>query len=288
MLSKVLIVINGYKVADGILFQVDRLSQEFTKRGVRVDIKKNTEILCYIEDGNIVSKLGKYDSVLYLDKDRYVAEMLERVGYKVFNSSSAISLCDDKMLTHIALSQANIAMPTTIAASLCFTDNGNREYLLDIKNKLGYPLIVKENYGSLGKQVYLVNNDKELLDLENKLIHTPHIFQKFIESSKGVDFRIIVIDNKVVACMKRENKHSYLSNLAAGGKAEAVELPKEYFDMAITASKILKLDYCGVDILKGPHGEPILSEVNSNAFFRGIEEVTDINVAKAYVDYILK
>ena len=52
--------------------------------------------------------------------------------------------------------------------------------------------------------------------------------------------------------------------------------------------RIAQIDYCGVDLLKGPHGEPILCEVNSNAFIQGIEKVTGINVAGAYASYIYK
>ena len=88
--------------------------------------------------------------------------------------------------------------------------------------------------------------------------------------------------------MKRENPNSYLSNLAAGGTASKVDLPKEYLDVAEKCASILDLDYCGVDILEGPNGEPIVSEVNSNAFYEGIEKTTGINVAGCYVDYLLK
>ncbi|MCQ2793736.1 MAG: RimK family alpha-L-glutamate ligase, partial [Bacilli bacterium] len=153
---------------------------------------------------------------------------------------------------------------------------------------VGLPMIVKENYGSLGKQVYFVETKEQLLELDNKLIHIPHIYQEFIKSSKGKDYRIIVINHKVVAYMKRENEHSYLSNLATGGTASVVKLPQSYLDMAVKASEILGLDYCGADILEGPNGEPILSEVNSNAFYEGIEKTTGINVAGCYVDYLIK
>ena len=37
----------------------------------------------------------------------------------------------------------------------------------------------------------------------------------------------------------------------------------------------------------GEHGEPIFCEANSNAFMKGIESVTGINVAERYVDWIL-
>lgn len=288
MNKKVLIVINGYGLATGIIHQVKRLDEEFSKRGIKVDVIKNTEVFTMLDNGNSEVGLPKYDFIIYLDKDRYVAGILEKAGYRLFNSVQSIVKCDDKMLTHICLADHNIKMPKTISSTLCYTDNGNREYLEKIAKNLGFPMIIKENYGSLGKQVYLIKDKKELLEIENKLIHVPHIFQEFIECSKGKDFRIIVIGHKVVAYMKRENKNSYLSNLATGGTACVVELPKNYLDLAVKASKILELDYCGVDILEGPAGEPILSEVNSNAFYEGIEKTTGVNVAGCYVDYLLK
>jgi len=286
-MKRVLIIINGYGLAGGIQHQVQRLKEEFLKRGVNVEIIKNTQVFAYIFEGNIDVSLPKFDFVLYLDKDRYVAELLEKAGYKLYNSIEPITKCDDKMLTHICLANEGIKMPTSISSTLCYTDNGNRDYLNAIIEKIGLPMIVKENFGSLGKQVYLANNHAELLEIENKLIHIPHIFQQYIECSKGKDYRIIVIGGKVIAYMKRENPHSYLSNLATGGTASKVDLPKLYLDVAEKCAKILKLDYCGVDILEGPNGEPIVSEVNSNAFYEGIEKTTGINVAGCYVDYLL-
>ena len=287
MNKNVLIVINGYGLASGIAHQVKRLQEEFSKREVKTTVIKNTEVFAYLEKGNVSVSLPKFDFVLYLDKDRYVASLLEKAGYKLFNSIDSIIKCDDKMLTHICLSNQNIKMPTTISSTLCYTDNGNRDYLKIVEKKLGFPMIIKENYGSLGKQVYLAKDEKELIEIENKLIHIPHIFQEYISCSSGKDYRLIVIGHEVVAYMKRENKNSYLSNLAAGGTASVVKLPKNYLDVAIKASQILGLDYCGVDLLEGPDGEPILSEVNSNAFYEGIEKTTGINVAGCYVDYLL-
>lgn len=284
---KGLIIVNGYGLAQGIEHQIMRLKEEFSKRNVDVDLKRNNSLLVYVEDGDIKTVLGKYDFIVYLDKDRFVARMLEKLGYHLFNCSKAIELCDDKMLTHIALANNGIKMPLTISSTLCYRDDGNRNIVDEVEKKLSFPLIVKENYGSLGRQVYLINNHEELLEVENRLIHTPHIFQQFISSSRGVDYRVIVINHQVVAYMKRENKNSYLSNLACGGRAYVTKIDPRYLDAAIRASEILGLDYCGVDLLIGPNGEPILSEVNSNAFYDGIEATTNINVAGSYVDYIL-
>lgn len=287
MSKKGLIIINGFGVAEGIQHQLKRLKEEFSKKGVTVDVRTSTDVFSYLSEGYVKSTLPHYDFVIYTDKDRYIAEELERAGYRLFNSSSSIVKCDDKMLTHLSLSDQGIKMPKTISSPLCYRDDGNRKYLDNVIEIIGLPMIVKENYGSLGRQVYFVTNKNELLDLENKLIHVPHIFQQFIASSKGKDYRIIVIGGKAVAYMKRENKFSYLSNLATGGKSYVVDLPKTYLEVAEKAAKILELDYCGVDLLEGENGEPILSEVNSNAFYEGIEKTTGINVARLYVDYIL-
>lgn len=288
MIKKVLLIINGYELADGIKRQVKRLTEEFSKRNIETQVIKNTEVFAYILKENVNISLPKCDFILYLDKDRYIAELLEKSGYKLFNSIDAITKCDDKMLTHIVLSNNGILMPSTISSTLCYHDNGNRDYLDKVIETIGLPMIVKENYGSLGKQVYLAKSKERLLELENKLIHVPHLYQEFVSSSVGRDYRIIVIGNKVVAYMKRENTKSYLSNLAAGGTATKCVLPQSYLDVAEKASKILGLDYCGVDILEGPNGEPIISEVNSNAFYEGIEKTTGVNVAGCYVDYLLK
>lgn len=287
-MKRVLIIINGYGLAEGIKHQVERLKEEFSKRGVEVEIIKNTQVFAYIFEGKTKIDLPKFDFVLYLDKDRYVAGLLEKAGYKLYNSIDSIIKCDDKMLTHICLADHDIKMPTTISSTLCYTDNGNRDYLKLVEEKISLPMIVKEVYGSLGKQVYFAKNHEELLDIENKLIHVPHIFQEFISSSYGKDYRIIVIGGKVVAYMKRENPNSYLSNLAAGGTSSKTKLPDEYLKIAEKCASILGLDYCGVDILEGPNGEPIVSEVNSNAFYEGIEKTTGVNVAGCYVDYLLK
>ena len=114
------------------------------------------------------------------------------------------------------------------------------------------------------------------------------MYQEFISSSFGFDYRLILIGGKFVAGMRRHNENGdFRSNIAQGGKGEKMEIPLPYIRLAEKAAQILKLDYCGVDLLKGKDGEPILCEVNSNAFLKGIEEVTGINIAYLYARYIV-
>ena len=116
----------------------------------------------------------------------------------------------------------------------------------------------------------------------------PHLYQEYIGNKFGEDIRVIVIGGKAVSSMRRKNDKDFRSNIALGGKGEKIELRKEYKDVAENCAKVLGLDYCGVDLLSGSNDEPIVCEVNSNAFFEEIENITKMNIAKAYCEYIIK
>jgi RimK family alpha-L-glutamate ligase len=288
MTQKGLIVVNTYEVFPSVEHMVSRLKEEFAKLGISFDVLSSGELPLWVsEDGKIQHGDLPYDFAIYLDKDPYVASMLEDAGLRLFNKADAIRLCDDKMLTYLSLSDKGIKMPKTIPGPLRYSKKDSDVFLKRIEANFSFPIVVKENYGSLGRNVYLVQNKSELEELENRLSYSPRLYQELIASSFGVDNRIIVIGGKAIAWMKRKSDNGdFRSNIALGGHGEGVNLPQNYIMMAENCAKILGLDYAGIDILNGPEGEPILCEVNSNAFIKGIEEVTGINVAKAYADYI--
>lgn len=288
MTQKGLIVVNTYEVFPSVEHMVSRLKEEFAKLGIVFDVLSSGELPLWVsEDGKIQHGDLPYDFAIYLDKDPYVASMLEDAGLRLFNKADAIRLCDDKMLTYLSLSDKGVKMPKTISGPLRYSKKDSDVFLKRIEASFSFPIVVKGNYGSLGRNVYLVQNKTELKELENRLSYSPRLYQELVASSFGVDNRIIVIGGKAIAWMKRKSDNGdFRSNIALGGHGEGVNLPQNYIMMAENCAKILGLDYAGIDILNGPDGEPILCEVNSNAFIKGIEEVTGINVAKAYADYI--
>lgn len=227
---------------------------------------------------------------VYLDKDKYLIDAIEK-RMPVFNSGKSTFLCDDKMVTFQALRNSGIRTPLTIPAPLCYSqspDQGSIDLFLDIVEKeLGYPMICKESYGSLGKQVYLIKNREEL-ELKNKeLINVTHLFQKFYSESQGRDYRVLTIGGKVVASMERINDHDFRSNIAEGGVGKPVTLSPEFIEMAERVSNILGLDYGGIDLIKANDGKPVFIEANSNCFFSEIEKVTKINITKILVEHII-
>lgn len=290
MLKTGLAILNAYIQTPASLHFFKRMKEELGSLGVALDYKTNSEILTYISGSGdlFVKEMKKYDFVLYLDKDLYVSEMIEKAGIRLFDNAEAIRLCDDKMLTYISLSNKGIRMPKTISAPLNYAGIDDETFVKQVAEDLAFPIVAKDNFGSLGKEVYLIKNYDELVSFEKEHKFSAHLYQQFIESSKGHDFRIIVIGGKVVASMKRSNDNGdFRSNVAQGGHGETVELPSSFVEAAEKAAKILKLDYCGVDLLDDENGNPVLCEVNSNAFLQEIERITGKNIAGVYAKHIV-
>lgn len=276
------IIINAYRKPFNTVKQAERLKKEFESLKVTCDI---------IDHGYLnFTEILKYDFAVYLDKDKYLSLNLSSKGLKLFNSHEAIRVCDDKGETYIALAKKGVKIPKTLFAPLCYDINENIDIseATSLVNSLSLPIVVKESFGSMGKGVYKADTIEELYSLMKELKNKPHLYQEYLGKRFGEDIRVIVIGGKAVASMRRKNDRDFRSNIALGGKGEKIDLPIAYKKLAEKCAKSLKLDYCGVDILTGNNNEPIVCEVNSNAFFEEIEKITGVNVAKIYCEYIIR
>ncbi len=285
---KGLIVINGYPAGEKFLRQGARIQSALIALGVKTDLVKNGEI--YAVEGEGSSRLFHgYDFAVYLDKDKYLGYALEGEGLRLFNRASAVENCDDKLRTYQALRNAGVQLIKSIPAPLCYTQGAkpSEVFLQSVAKELGFPLVAKKSYGSFGAGVQLVRGYAELLALEEEWLHTPHFYQRYIAEAAGRDIRALVIGGKVVAAMERvAASGEFRSNIELGGKGRAMEIPKACEEVAIRAATALRLDYCGVDLLLTNEGVAVC-EVNSNAFFEGLEEATGVDVAAAYAAHIV-
>lgn len=280
------------------------LVSAFRKKGCELTIKTNAQLMPVI-DGNAqctilnsqfnnsatppspcAGDLGRF--VVFFDKDILLAEYLESRGLRLFNPSAAIAACDDKRLTALRLS-GKIKMPRTVIAPMTYDNIGftNYDFLDDAAKTLGFPLVVKEAFGSFGKQVYLVNDMKELKQCVRSA-GTKLLFQELITSSFGRDVRVQVVGGKVIASVLRTGAPgSFISNVTGGGKMEYIKADKPFEETAVEACRLLGLDFGGVDLLFGNGGEPVLCEINSNAHFKNLLDACGINAADVIADYVL-
>ena len=205
-----------------------------------------------------------------------VLHMLKMLGVSIYNDGKAIERTVDKVMTSFLLHQAGVATPQTWVCE-------SRHYAHHIIEK-NEQLVIKPIFGSQGQGVRLVNSHKLPLPMD-AFVDGVFYLQSFIQSTH--DYRVFVIHGKVVASMKRTGTH-WVNNVAAGGHCEAVQPNIMMMELALQAALALEIDYCGVDIIQAASGEYYVLEVNSIPAWKGLQSVTEVNIAQLLVDDFLR
>ena len=261
-----------------------KIAEELCARDIPTQVIKSSEVRLSVGKG--LQGEIPFDFAVFLDKDDHFARMLEGRGIRLFNKAESVRLADDKLLTHIALAPY-LRQPETIPSPLLFAGEDDPAFLDRVESELGYPVVVKQCVGAFGRQVFLARDREELAALRARLLREPHLYQKFVDTGAS-DIRVITIGGRAVAAMKRTATTSgeFRANAELGGRGERIEITTDLKEIAETASRALGLEYAGVDLLWDEQGY-LVTEVNSNAHFKLIEEVTGTHVAALYADYIL-
>lgn len=287
------IVYNGYLPGTKFLDFAEWIQEAAQKRQISTTIYKNNELLSLLA-GDVLEVLhpqqvAKPDFVVFTDKDIYLAKQLELMGIPVFNSAESIEKSDDKIAAYQTLAAERLPIPRTIIAPKIFakTSQFNPGDFQHAIITLGFPMIIKEAFGSFGEQVYLVYTAEEMFEKVHELHPKPFMLQEFIASSKGTDMRLQIVGNQVVAAMTRHAENDFRANVTAGGTMKKYQPSVQEKKIAVAATKAIGADFAGIDLLFGPNGTPLICEVNSNAHIRNIFDCTGINTADYIIDYII-
>ena len=247
--------------------------------GMELSVMTNAELAPIVDSAEFIPAV--YDFVLFWDKDVALAMQLEQRNLPVFNSADSILRCDDKALTYLTLKRAGLPMPRTILAPKTFPTVGytTTAFVDEAAERLGFPLVLKECFGSFGQQVYLFDDLESLRAKVVSLAGTPMLFQELVEESRGRDMRVNVVGDRVVASIRRYSLNGdFRSNLTLGGGMEAYTPAPAEAELALSAARELGLTFAGVDVLFGKDG-PLICEVNSNAHFKTTLACTGVNMA---------
>ena len=153
------LIVNGFLGSDKFNELYGYLARAARKRGIELEIKTADSLI------SVVGEEPSYtrpDFVLFWDKDIHLARRLEKEGLRLFNSADAVEICDNKILTAIALS-TKVATPRTVISPKTFEGVGysSLDFVENATRVLGLPMIIKEAYGSFGAQVYLASTLEE-------------------------------------------------------------------------------------------------------------------------------
>ncbi len=283
------LIYNGFWNPSAPPDPVLRLAKAAEERGVHMESVPNTQLTADLGDG--VSIRGvRMGFAFFWDKDIRLARALESAGVRLYNRADAIEVCDDKAATHLRLAAARLPMPRTLIAPMTYREINDQvePFCQRAEETLGYPMVMKECYGSFGGQVFLVHGGEELRRLARERESRPFLVQELISCSVGEDYRLYMVGGRCAAAMRRYSDNDFRANIGNGGMGEGYTPSREEVRLAAACCRLLGLDFAGVDLLHGPDGQPLVCEVNSNAFMAGITACTGIDVAGVLTDYVLK
>lgn len=263
--------------------QFERYVNSFSKLGIDAFSMPSSEYITALFNDEISVELP--EKVIFLDKDIYLAKLLENKGVKLYNSSECIRICDDKALTYIKMFEEGIPIPKTIIAPKKYSMGQTESWCRKAAEKLGYPVIIKECFGSLGKQVYLAENEKDLLEIVREIGEKPFVFQQFLSKGAGWDIRVIVCGGEVIGAVKRSNENDFRSNAAQGGKVIEAELNEAEKRLAVKAVEAVGAFFAGVDLIMGEDGF-LICEINSNMLFDAAEKALGISISDIIAEKI--
>jgi RimK family alpha-L-glutamate ligase len=301
-------------------FEVDRLETEANKLGVEVNRALYREMTFDLKDGNPKiyirgeeiggeNTLGMWFRVAGTISGKYTEGRnlaIRILGEKVFCANHFGYLKWSRMGK---ISQHGVFLVNDIPVvptKIFYT----KDQVLNsgIGEELGWPVIAKHEKGYQGKSVRKFENQEELNKFVNKINEKNvgmFLWQKYLPTRW--DLRVIVLDGTAIGAMKRTAVgKEFRSNFSLGGAVDKWELSDDDKQLAEKVAKVCGLDYCGVDIMKGPNPSVLRTspldkgvikekndfsyvlEVNRQCQFQGFEKSTGINVAKLVVEMFLK
>lgn len=274
-MKDVLILHNEELNTGSFKHQYESYKNSFEKLGITATVAPSAGYISALFDmgENITA-----DAVIFLDKDVTAAALLESRGIKLFNSAECIRICDDKALTYLTLYNKGIAIPKTVIAPKTYCISQTEKWCKKAAELVGWPLVIKECFGSLGMQVYLAENQEQMLGIVAKIGTKPFVVQEFLEKGAGWDLRVITVGGEVIGAIKRSNGTDFRANAAQGGGVEPYVLSDEQKKLALEAADAVGAFFAGVDLIMGDNGF-VVCEVNSNMLFEAADNALGISVS---------
>ena len=215
--------------------------------------------------------------------------ILERANATLVNPRTTINVCADKYRTALRLADYGLTQPKT---KLINDPEKSIEQVeqADIK----FPLIMKTLRGSKGVGVLFLDSERGL-DSIVQLIHKQDedadlLVQEYIKTD--YDVRVHILGGKFLAAMKRPViEGDFRSNVSQGSKPQNIKLTELEIEECLKASKAVG-GYCtAVAFIPSKNREsqpPYMLEVNSSPGTEGIEEATNMNIAKEVITHFAK
>jgi RimK family alpha-L-glutamate ligase len=234
--------------------------------------------------------LAGYDAVVVrtmppgsLEQVVFRMDLLHRAaarGVTMLNPPAALETCVDKYLATAKLAAAGLPVPPTAVYQ-------HADAALEAFAALGGDVVVKPLFGSEGRGMVRVSDPELAWRTFRALERTQAVLylQRFVPHP-GWDLRVLVLDGRVLAAMRRHARGDWRTNVAQGGRAEAVAPTDVEARLALRAATAVGAVFAGVDLLPGPDGGYSVLEVNAVPGWRALAPACGVDVAAAVVRHL--
>ena len=269
-----------------------RILEEGLGHGLEVDVFSIREVRFEVTEHGMEVFVGNksisesYDIIFLQNFYPYFSEGLMLAEWAAVKGIRVIerTLVEDnyvksKLYDLWKLAEAGLPVPASIQAM-------HMEAAEKSFSKMNWPTVAKGVHGAQGRWVFKVDTIKEAKkQLKDGMVGI-FVFQEFLSIQD--EYRVIVIGGKYLGAMKKFGVNGdFRRNLSLGSTAEVAEIDAGLRTLCESAAKVLKSEIAGVDlVITG--GKPYILEVNRRPGFKGFERVTGINVAKAFIEYVIK
>ena len=225
----------------------------------------------YVNNINLLSALQGLDVTVINDINRQV-EMTSKINVQN------------------ALEAAGVPTPETVILPYPLED------ISIISSKIGYPCVIKLEYGFEGKFTKLCKSESELIANANMLANAPDrlattrriIVQEYIQDAFSTFSAHIVGDfiNADIRCGDPTNLDPFKASGESGNMRFQYQLTDELVDITKRALAAIQLDFTRFDLLK-KNGKFLILEANVSGTFTRTENCNRRNIAGAIVDHAL-
>jgi len=195
----------------------------------------------------------------------------------LINSPKALETTSSKIATDVVLSKFGISIPIAAAHQQL------KEALEDFK-EIGGNVLVKPLYGSGGRGIIHVTDYEMARRVFSSIIKIGEVvyMQEYIEDVE--DVRVLVCNGKVVSAMRRHSVGKF-KNILKGAKPRSISLTDKEIEISIKAASVTGCILAGVDLLRTKSGTQII-EINGSPSWRGLQQVTNFNIAEYIIEEI--
>ncbi len=215
--------------------------------------------------------------IINRSRDARLAKQCALMGIKLFNSFEVTDLCNDKVKTQQYVNAKGIP---TVASYFFDTHYDTVE-----KVALRYPIVVKTVDGHGGIQVWKAANHLQLA----RLIEASKVRYLVLQTmcgTPGVDIRVFVVGNKILAAIKRCSSTDFRSNYSLGGETSVYEVDNVLQTYVEHIVETLPCDCVGIDFMLDEQGGYLFNEIEDVVGSRSLYQHTTVDIAACYIAHI--